>query len=262
MRLHADGVDRRVGPTARCPLADLIADVPVELRVVDGVDLVAAGKLEPLGDRVDADHPRAAAARDACRHLADWPEAEHRDRAARRRVGVLDRLPGGGEDVGEVDEALVRRPLGHLDRAEVALRDPQRLGLAAGDLAVELRVAEKRCALVLLVHLRRLALRVEPLLTHPAVPARDVERDDDPVARLHALDLAAHVRDDSHRLVPEDIALLHERGEHLVEVQVRAADPARGHLDDHVRRLLDRRIRDLVHPHVALAVPDDRLHRG
>jgi hypothetical protein len=102
---------------------------------------------------------------------------------------VLDALPGRRQDVGEVDEALVRRAVGHLDRQRVAERDAQELGLAARDLPVELRVAEQRRALVVLVHLRRLALRVEPVAAHPALLAADVERDDDAVARLDGRDL-------------------------------------------------------------------------
>ena len=141
-----------------------------------------------------------------------------------RDVGVLDRLPGGRQDVGEEQEAVVRRALGHLDRAVLRLRDAQELGLPAGHLAVELGVAEQRGAHALLAHLGRLALRLQPVLAHEAVTAGDVERDDDAVAGLRGRrDLRADLLDDAHRLVAEDVALAEERAEDLVEVQVRAA---------------------------------------
>ena len=44
------------------------------------------------------------------------------------------RLPRGGQHVGEVDEPVVRRPVGHLDRRVLRLRHPQVLGLSAGHL--------------------------------------------------------------------------------------------------------------------------------
>ena len=46
--------------------------------------------------------------------------------------------------------------------------------------------------------------------------------------------LGADLLDDAHRLVTEDVALAHERAERLVEVQVRAAEAARGDPHDRV----------------------------
>ena len=85
------------------------------------------------------------------------PKIGHRP--ALGNIGVLDRLPRGRQDVGEVEEAFVGRALGHLDRAELGLRYAQVLGLAARHLAVELRVAEERGAGAGVAVLRRLALR-------------------------------------------------------------------------------------------------------
>ena len=66
--------------------------------------------------------PRCSAIRAA--HLPDRAEPEDGQRAALGHVRVLDRLPRRREDVGEVDEAVVGRALGHLDRAELRLRAP------------------------------------------------------------------------------------------------------------------------------------------
>jgi hypothetical protein len=66
--------------------------------------------------------------------------------------------------------------------------------------------------------------------------------------------------DDAHRLVAQDLTLIEERPQHLVEVEVGAADPAGGDADDRVGRLLDRRVGDRVDANVPLAVPGQRLH--
>ena len=39
-------------------------------------------------------------------------------------------------------------------------------------------------------------------------------------------DLGADLLDDAHRLVTQDVARVHERAEHLVQVQVRPAEAA------------------------------------
>ena len=124
---------------------------------------VGRGACEPFGDEVDADDPRCAEVRgDATRHRADRPEPEDDDGAAVRDGRVLDGLPRRRQHVGEVHEAVVGRAVRDLDRAVLRLRHAQQLGLGARHLAVELRVAEQRRALVVLAHLRRLALRLQP----------------------------------------------------------------------------------------------------
>ena len=260
--LHADRVDDAVRAAAGRALADGAGDVVLGADV-DRLDAVAGGELESLRDEVDAeDLPGAAVERDATRHLADRSQAEHRQRAAVRHRGVLHRLPGRRQHVGEVEEALVRRPLGHLDGTELRLGHAQELGLGPGHLAVEPGVAEQRRALAVLGDLRRLALRVQVLVAHEAVTAGDVERHDDAVSHLEVAGLGTDRLDDAHRLVAQDVALGHERPEHLVDVQVGAAQARRGDADDRVRRLLDRRVGNLLDPDVPLAVPCHCAHPG
>ena len=165
-----------------------------------------------------------------------------------------------GQHVGEEQEAVVGRPVRHLDRAVLGLRHPQ--------VARPGRPAPRRRAWC-----SRTAPRPSPprgpawsrtataaRVAHEAVPAGDVERDDDAVADGDVRHLGADRLDDAHRLVAEDVALADERPEHLVEVQVGAAEPGRGDADDRVGRLLDRRVGDGVDAHVALAVPGEGLH--
>jgi hypothetical protein len=60
--------------------------------------------------------------------------------------------------------------------------------------------------------------------------------------------------------VAEDVALLDEHAEHLVQVQVGAADRRRRDAYDGVGGLLNGWIGYIIYPHVALAVPRYRLH--
>jgi hypothetical protein len=60
-------------------------------------------------------------------------------------------------------------------------------------------VAEQRRALVLLAHLRRLALRIEAAVTHPAVAAGDVEGDHDAIAGSDVRDRRADRLDNRYR---------------------------------------------------------------
>jgi hypothetical protein len=92
------------------------------------------------------------------------------------------------------------------------------------------------------------------------VSAGDLERDDHAVARREVGDLGAYLLDYTHRLVAEDVALLHERRQNLVEVEVGAADRRGRDAYDRVVRLLDRRVGDFVYPDIPLAVPRQRLH--
>lgn len=101
---------------------------------------------------------------------------------------------------------------------ELRLWYPQILGLAAGNPAVQLRIAEQRRAHALILHLGLLALRVELLIAHEAVTARDLEGNDHAFAHRQTADGGTYLSDDAHRLVTQDVARMHEGTEHLVEV--------------------------------------------
>ena len=260
VRLHADRVDHGVRPATVDQVEQRRRDV-VHLARVEGLDAEPLGQRAALGHRVDADHPfRTEVFADPGRELPDRSEAEHGQRAPARGVGVHHRLPRRGQDVGQVQELLVGRAVRDLDRAELGLRHAQIFGLAAGHRSVQRRVTEQRRALALGLDLGRLALGEQAALAHPAVPAGDVERDDDPVADGQVGDVRTDFLDDAHGLVPEDVTGLQVRSEHAVQVQVRPADRGRGHLDDHVVGLLDLRVRNLFDPHVRVALPRQSFH--
>ena len=260
MRLHADRVDDRVRAAPLGEVADHVADLAlVEVTDVDGLDSEAAHSSEPLGDEVDGDHFVTAVRGDPAGHVADRSDAQHGHRAAGRDGGVLNRLPRRGQHVGQVEEAVVGRALGHLDRVVVGATDAEVLRLRAGHGAVELGVAVERGTHPLFADLGGLALRLQAEVAHLAGAAGDLEGYDDPVTDLE-VDRRADVLDDADGLVPEDVAGRQERPEHLVEVQVGTADRSRRDPDDGVRRLLDDRFGDGVDPHVAGAVPRERSH--
>jgi hypothetical protein len=261
VRLHADGVEHGVRAAAAGLLAQGLDDGALVGRR-DGDGAVALGHGDPLGHGVDAeDLLDAQVAGEPDGHLADRPEAQDGERRARADVREHHALPGRGQHVGQEQEALVRRAVRHLDRPELRLRDPQQLGLRPGHVAVQLGVAEQGGAGAVLAVLRRLALGVERLVAHPARAARDVERDDDPVAHRHLGHLAADGHDPAHRLVAEDVTGLHQRRQRPVEVQVRPADGGGRHLDHRIGRLLDGGVGDLLDPYVLHALPGQCAHR-
>jgi hypothetical protein len=260
VRLHPDRVDDGVRSAAAGELPRHVAEILAVLVEVERLDAAAAGAREAVGHAIDADHAPALMDRDARGHVADRAKPQDEQGPAVRHARVLHRLPCGRQHVGEEQVAVVRRALGDLDRQEVPERDAQELRLAARDLAVELRVSEQGRAGAVLVDLGGLALRVQTFAAHPAVPAGDVERDHDAVADRQLGDAGARLLHDAHRLVAEDVALVDERPEDLVEVQVGAAQARRRDPDDHVVGILDARIGDVVDADVLDPVVRQRLH--
>src|SRR5262245_8550027 len=79
-------------------------------------------------------------------------------------------------------------------------------------------------------------------LAEEAFAAGNGEGHHDPVADLQRLVLGADLDHLAHGLMPDDVAMLHLRDYTVVDVKIRAADRAGGHLDDRVARMLDFRI--------------------
>lgn len=195
------------------------------LAQVQCFDAEGPGTLESLRHEVDPDDLLdAEVARYAARHVSDRSQPQNDDASAFRDVGVCNRLPCGGQHVREVDEAVVGWSLWHLDRAELRLWDSQELRLPARHLSVEFRVAEQRGPHPLFADLGGLALGEQTLIAHETVPAGDLEGNDDAVARSDVRHLAADLLDDSHGLVAENVAGLHERPHDLIQVQIGTAD--------------------------------------
>ena len=118
----------------------------------------AADPLEALGNQIHADHALAVMLGDPGGHVPDRSQTEDDQRTTGGHAGVVNALPGGRQHVGEEDEPIVGWSFGHLDRQEVSEWDAEKFGLAAGDLPVELGVAEQRRARAVLMDLGRLAL--------------------------------------------------------------------------------------------------------
>jgi hypothetical protein len=105
-----------------------------------------------------------------------------------------------------------------------------------------------------------LALALQTVIAHETVPAGNVERNDDPVTDFEVVGLAADLLDHAHRLVAEDVAGCHEGAEHLVQMQVRAADVGACHADDRVGRFLDDRVGHVFDGHLAPGLPRHGSH--
>ena len=218
--------------------------------------------VQPLVDQVDTDHPDVPVMCDPAGHRADRAEAEHQQRAALGHLRVFDGLPCGRQHIGQIHVALVGTLVGHLDVGVLRLGHPQVLSLPAGHLAVELGVAEQGGARALIAVLRGLALALQPLAAHEAVPAADVERDHHPIACREILDVASDFLDDTHGLVAEDVARAHERPEHLVQVKVGPTDVGARDPDDRIGRFLDHRVGHGVDGHLPPSLPRDCSHRN
>ena len=145
--------------------------------------------------------------------------------------------------------------------SELGLRNAQQFGLAAGDFAIEFRIAEKRCPHALFTHLGGFTLREKLFPAHVTAAARDLKRDYHTVADAEIARFRPGLADDAHRFVAEDVTRFHESPENLVEMQVGPTDVRRGDFDNGVGGLFDLRVGYRLHAHVAFALPGDSFHR-
>ena len=217
MRLHADRIQHGVRPASVGERAQQVEHV---IREAESLNPVPFRHLAALLDRVDRDHAVPEVPADAGRELADGPETDHREGAAIRNIRVLHTLPGRRQDVAEKQVALVGQVGVDLHRVEVGVLHPHKLGLPTGDATVDLGVAVERRAGLLVAVLGGLALRGQAARAHVAKATRDDERNDDTVARPQLLHGGTHFGDDAHGFVAHHVVAMHERAEHIEQVQV------------------------------------------
>ena len=197
---------------------------------------------------------------DSTGHLTDRAETEDGHAATSGNVCVLHGLPGRGEHIGQEQEAVVVWAIGDLDRSVVGVWYPEQFGLPTGHLTVELRVAEQCCPAPLIAYLGCLALRLQTLVAHETVAARDVEWHHDPVPDVQVRHAGTNCFHDAHRFMAEYVPGGHERCKHLVEMQVRTAQPAGGDPDDGIGRIDDHRVGDGVDLNISSSMPDSSAH--
>jgi hypothetical protein len=101
---------------------------------------------------------------------------------------------------------------------------------------------------------------VEAVAAHETVSACDVERNYDAIAGFYMCDLVAHLLHDAHWFVAQNVALVDERPEQLVEMEVGPTDSRRGDPHYRVCGFSYGRIRHRVDADVAFAVPGNCLH--
>ena len=176
------------------------------------------------------------------RELADRAAPQTATTSPGLDVAHLRAHVAGRKDVGQEQHLFVGHAVVDLERADVGERHARVLGLAAGEAAEHVRVAEDA------------ARRVAPRASRPSTrwgsssrtarsglrwqaqqcAAGDREGHDDAVADLQVRHRRPDLDDLAHELVAEDVALLHRRDEAVVEVQIGAADRGRGDLHDRV----------------------------
>ena len=267
--LHADGVDHRVRAPAAGAARRTASLTSCGRRRTSRRSSTSApwraGPLEPLRYEVDADHPSmrrgGVATRQAIEPIGPRPSTTTVPPSG--DAGVLHGLPRGRQHVGQVDEPVVGRPVGHLDRARTgpAARAAARPGRRApGRTAWCSRTARRPCRTRAPASSRTAtAARASHMTQWPQEMLNGITTRSPGAMWVTSPPTASTMPIGSWpRMSPSR----HERRHHLVQVQVRAAQPGRRDPDDRIGRLLDRRIRDRVHPDVALAVPHRCSHAG
>ena len=203
---------------------------------VDHVHRVDAGRAEELGGH----H----------RQQADRAGADHGHGVTGPDLSPLGAEIGGGEDVAHEDRLLVGHALGDDLQGVIGQRHHHPLGLAAAQVPEVLAVAEG--ALVD-------ALREPAPPAEIAVAAGGEEGGHHPVASSEAAHLGPHLLDHAGELVADHCTGV-DRSVAVVDVQVRAADRAQGHLEQDVRRCLEARLGDVLDLKVAHIPERHRPH--
>ena len=246
-----DALDHDVGAAIVGTSLDL--DDRVHLRRVDGRRADLLGELQPvLGHVHHVDHRRLVREHAHEREQPDGTGAGDRDDVALLDLGPRRDVGAGREDVSCEYRLLVRQR--GIDGVEVPVgdRDAHVLGLRAVEVPDEHPVSEDPH----LVAVVELAARAEP-----AGAADDQERADDAVARLELRDVRAGVHDLADELVAHHAARPHAGDAAVDEMQVRAADRRRRHLDDRVAGVQDLGFGIVAVPELAHVFEQDRAHR-
>ena len=204
--------------------------------------------------------------------MANWPTGPQPQTATVSPFSisaVLRRHVAGGEDVGEEEHLLVGEAVGNLEGTHVRVGHAHVFGLASGEAAEHVRVAEE--ARGRMAHRLRGDLAVAVGAVAAARRASSGRRSTlrtrwlkGTMTRspfLSFLTLAPDLHHLAHGLVAEDVATLHGRHVAVQQVEVRTADGGAGDPDDGVARLLEDRIRGRFVANVTVAMPADRLHR-
>jgi hypothetical protein len=102
----------------------------------------------------------------------------------------------------------------------------------------------------------------ETAFTEETVAAADRKRHDYslPYAQLVLVDVRANLLDDTHWLVPEDIAGLHKWYEPIDKVKVRSANAGRRHAYDRIAPIQNLGFRHVLDTHLVRCTPYERFH--
>lgn len=120
------------------------------------------------------------------------------------------------------------------------------------------RIAQVAAGILRFIRMVTLALHL--MLAEEALPACYIERDNDPVALLDPGNLRAHLFHNPHRLMSDNVVIMHSRYFSVIDMQVRSANSGCGYADEDVILLLKPRIGDLLHFNFLLSLISHCLH--
>ena len=228
---------------------------------MDDLGALLLRHLEARLDAVDReDAARALQPRARYGELAHRPAAEHHHRVARLDLGEVGAEVGGRKNIGEEDRLLVAYRVGQLDEVRRRIGDARVFRLQAVEIAARVAAAIERGAGVRALGVRNVALRLVAGAAVAAIAAGDGRRHHDAVALAQVAHVLAALLDDADRLVTEDRSGLHAGKRAADEVQVGAADGARGDADQRIGGLVDLRLADRLEANVADALENDGFH--
>ncbi|MNE42577.1 hypothetical protein D3C80_1367090 [compost metagenome] len=128
--------------------------------------------------------------------------------------------PGGRYNVREEEQLLILhlRILRHHERSEIAVRHSQQFCLTSGITSVRIRITKISAGILGLVGMVALAFHL--MLAEITLSAGYVKRDDHTVAFFNLSDLRSHILNNPHRLMPDNIIIMHARNFTVIDMQV------------------------------------------
>ena len=142
------------------------------------------------------------------------------------------------------------------------MRNSQVLRLSARITAAQMRVTKETGRSVAHDLCGLLAVGIGPVtagihfpLAEETFAAANSEWDDDPVSDLQVFDRAADLNHLAHILVAKDISFVHLGHITVIKMEIRSAYRGRRYLNDCIRGVFDRWIRNILDPYISFSIP-------
>ena len=217
VRLHPDGIDRRIGSAAASEFAQGVQHV---VAVLDRDRARRLRHRQPLRHAIDRIHLRRAeqqrAADGELAHRSATPHRHHR--VARPDVAIFRRHVAGRKNIRQEQHLLVRQIALDHDRPVVGKRHPRILRLPACVAPGHVRIAVKSRWAEPHQLLRHPRIRIRVVAQRPLLPpamraaaAGNRERHHHAVADAQSPHRRPHLDHLAHELVAQNVTFLHRR---------------------------------------------------